>query len=88
VQAVCSLATAEAQARGLALHHIDVRPAWSHEYDEHTGVVIAAEVKATTDEQFSYWDAVGERLDQLGDALSPEEWSFLITEISFVVSQS
>lgn len=37
-QEVCALVKEEAQTRGLALLRIDVRPAWSHEYDEHTGV--------------------------------------------------
>ena len=86
VQEVCSLAKEEARARGLALLHIDVRPAWSHEYDERTGVVIDVEIKATTDEQFSYWDAVCERVSQLEDALSLEDRSFLTDEISLVVN--
>ncbi len=88
VQKVCALATEEAQARGLVLHYLDVRPAWSHEYDERTGVVVDAAVEASTDEQFSYWDAVGERLTQLEDTLPLEERSFLVKEISFVVSQN
>ncbi len=88
VQEVCSLAKEEAQTRGLALLQIDVRPAWSHEYDERTGVVIDVEIKATTDERFSYWDAVCERLNELEDSISPEERCFLNYEIFFVVSRT
>jgi hypothetical protein len=88
VQAVCSLAKGEARARGLALLNINVRPAWSHEYDERTGVVIDVEIKAGADERFSYWDAMCERLNQLEDTLSPEDRSFLTSEISFIVSRS
>ncbi len=88
VQEVCSLAKEEAQARGLALLQIDMRPAWSHEYDEHTGLVIDVEVKATSDERFSYWDAMCERLNELEDSVPPEERRFLNDEIFFVVSRS
>jgi len=62
VQEVCSLAKEEAQARGLTLLRIEVRPAWSHEYDERTGIVIDVEIRASSDERFSYWDTVCERL--------------------------
>lgn len=87
-QAVSALATEDAQARGLSLLKIDVRPAWSHEYDEHTGVVIDVEVQATPDERFAYWDAVCERLHQLDDTLPPEEQHFLNNELAFIVSRS
>jgi hypothetical protein len=36
-------------------------PAWSHEYDEHNGVVIDIEIKADPDKRFSYWDALSEQ---------------------------
>jgi hypothetical protein len=88
VQKVCSLAQEEAQARGLALLQIDVRPAWSHEYDEHTGIVIDVEIRASSDERFFYWDAVCERLNELEETLSPEDRSFLTDEISFIVNRS
>lgn len=87
VQSICALAKQEARARGLALLHIDVRPAWSHEYDERTGVVIDVEIKATTDERFSYWDVVCERISQLEDSLSPEEQRFLQDQAFFVVNE-
>jgi hypothetical protein len=88
VQEVCSFAQEEAQARGLAILKIDVRPAWSHEYDERTGIVIDVEIRASSDERFSYWDAVCERLSQLEDSLPAEDRSFLIDEISFIVNRS
>ena len=88
VQEVCSLAKEEAQARRLTLLCIDVRPAWSHEYDERTGIVIDVEIKASSDERFSYWDAVCERLNELEESLPPEERCFLNDEISFIVNRS
>lgn len=87
VQKALSLAEKEAQARRISLLKIEVRPAWSHEYEERTGVVIDVEIKATPEERFSYWDAVCEKLDQLEDSLPPEERRFLNDDISFVVSR-
>jgi hypothetical protein len=88
VQKACSLAKEEAQARGLVLLHIDVRPVWSHEYDERTGIVIDVEIRASSDERFSYWDAVCERLNELEETLSPENRCFLNDEVSFIVNRS
>lgn len=88
MQEVCSLAKAEARARGLTLLCIDVRPAWSHEYDEGTGVVINAEIQATANERFLYWDAVCERINEMEDSLLPEERRLLNDEVSFVVQRS
>lgn len=88
VQEVCSLAKEEAQARGLALLRIDVRPAWSHEYDERTGVVIDVEIRASSDERFSCWDVVCERLNELAESVPPEERCFLNDEVSLIVNPS
>lgn len=87
VREVCSLAREEAQARGLALLRIDVRPAWSHEYEERTGIVIDVEIRASSDERFSYWDAVCERLSLLQDSLPPEEQRFLQDQAFLVVNE-
>lgn len=87
VREVCSLAREEAQASGLALLRIDVRPAWSHEYEERTGIVIDVEIRASSDERFSYWDAVCERLSLLEDSLPPEEQRFLQDQAFLVVNE-
>ena len=87
-QTIGSLARKEAQAHGLALLKIDIRPAWSHESNEQTGIVIDVKVKATAPERFSYWDAVCERLHQLEASLSPEEQRFLNDDIALIVSRS
>ena len=87
IQAVCSLAQEEAQARGLALLQIDVRPAWSHEYDERTGIVIDMEIRASSDERFSYWDAVCNRISDLEDLLPLKEKRFLQDQVSCVVNR-
>jgi hypothetical protein len=88
VQNICVLASQEAHSRGLTLYKVDIRPAWSHESDEQTGIVIDVEIKATADERFAYWDAVCERVSQLEASLSPEEQRFLNDEIFLTVSRS
>jgi hypothetical protein len=70
------------------LHKIEIRPAWSHEYDERTGIVIDIEIDAAAEERFSYWDAICERVNQLEVSLSPEEQRLLNDEISLRVSRS
>ena len=87
VHQICSLVQEEAQARGLALLQIDVRPAWSHEYDERTGIVIDMEIRASSDERFSYWDAVCNRISDLEDLLPLKEKRFLQDQVSCVVNR-
>ena len=88
VQSIEALARQEAQGRGLVLRKIDIRPAWSHESDEPTGVVIDVEVEATADERFSYWDAICEQIQHLETSLAPEEQRFLNDDIALIVSRS
>jgi hypothetical protein len=88
VQMVRKLAQEEADARGLTIKKIDVRPAWSHEYDTRSGVVIDVGIKSTAEERFAYWDAVCERIYQLEGALSAEARNYLINDVSFIVSRS
>ena len=87
VHAVCALAIQQAQARGLPLLKIDVRPAWSHEYDERTGIIIDVEISAPSDERFSYWDALCERLSFLQLSLPLQEQRFLQDQVSLLVNK-
>ncbi len=88
VREVCTFAKEEAQSRRLMLLRIEIRPTWSHEYEDHSGVVIDTEIQATTEERFSYWDAMCERLNELADALSPEDRQFLNGNVSLIVTRS
>ena len=82
------VAEQEAAARGISLLKIDVLPAWSHEYDEKTGVVVHAEVRATDEQRFSLWEAISDRIDSLHDTLDSEEKDFLTDEVSVVVDRA
>jgi hypothetical protein len=88
VQDICVLARQEARRRGLTLYKMDIRPAWSHESDEQTGIIIDLEVKATANERFAYWDAVCEQVSQLEASLSPEDQRFLGDDIALLVSRN
>ena len=81
------VAEQEASARGISLLKIDVLPAWSHEYEERSGVVIQVEVRATDEQRFGFWEGMSERMDSLQDTLAPEENDFLTDEISVIVDQ-
>ena len=52
----------QALHRKIPVRKIAVLPAWSHEYEERTGIVIEAEIEGTTDERFSLWDTVCEQI--------------------------
>lgn len=88
IQELFSISKKEAYARNIPILIVDVRPAWSHEYKENSGVVVDIEIKGSAEERFSLWDAICERIDQLKDSLSQEEWQFLTDEISFIVRRS
>jgi hypothetical protein len=88
VHTICTFAIQEAEARGLALDSINIRPTWSHEDDENTGIVIDVEIKAMADERLVYWNAVCERINQLEEMLQLEEQRFLNDEIYFIVNRS
>ena len=81
------VAEQEASARGISLLKIDVLPAWSHEYEERSGVVIQVEVRSTDEQRFGFWEGMSERMDSLQDTLAPEENDFLTDEISVIVDQ-
>ena len=72
----------QASARKIA-----VLPAWSHEYEERTGIVIDAEIEGSTDQRFSLWDTVCEQIYKLQKSLPKKESRFLSEDISFVFSR-
>ena len=59
----------QALHRKIPVRKIAVLPAWSHEYEERTGIVIEAEIEGTTDERFSLWDTVCEQIGKLQKSL-------------------
>jgi hypothetical protein len=78
----------EAMKQGIRIRRIEARPAWSHEYDDQSAVVVEAEIEAAAEQRFSYWEAVSDRIDSLTDSLSARNRGFLNNRLSLVVSRA
>src|SRR5260370_30470042 len=78
----------EAMKQGIRVRRIEARPAWSHEYEEQSAVVVEAEIESGAEQRFSYWEAVSDRIDSLSDSLSARNRGFLNNRLSLVVSRA
>ena len=78
----------EAHHTSIPLLYIEVLADWSHEYDEHTGVVIYIGIQGTADERFALWDSIAHRLETLEGSLPPNERNFLLRNVSVVVNRT
>src|SRR5713226_615226 len=67
----------EALKRHIAITKLTVHPAWSHEYEENSGIVINTEIKGNAEERFALWDAVSEKTEKLQAFFDPEDGKFL-----------
>jgi hypothetical protein len=77
----------EARNKSVPISHIDVLSDWSNEFDEHTGVVIYIEIQGTADDRFALWDKIASSLEELEGSLLPDEYDFLISNVSVVVNR-
>jgi hypothetical protein len=64
---------------------IRVRPAWSHEYENRSGIVIDVEANVDDDRRFLLWDAISTKVAALSN-LSEADQSFVNDNISVFVS--
>jgi hypothetical protein len=87
MQRIYTLVQEEAKKQGLILYKIEVEPDWSHEYDEKTGIIVRAEIQGTSDDRFTFWDSIANRLEDLEQLLSPDECTFLTRSISVVINR-
>jgi len=85
---ICKLAKAEAAERSLRVNKLSIHAAWSHEYDEQTGVIVDIDVTASDEDRFSYWEALNERLDELAASLSQPDRDWLQSDLSLTVVRS
>jgi len=67
---------------------VAVRPSWSHEYEDRTGVIIEVQIKGDSEKRFNLWEAISSRLDDILDSISEKEKSFLTDSLSVIVNQS
>ena len=77
----------EAASQAIPILKIEILPAWSHEYEEKSGIVVHVEVRATDEQRFSIWEGISERIDSLHDTIASGEKDFLTDQISVVVDQ-
>jgi len=77
----------EASGLSISLNRIAIRPGWSHEYEDLSGVVIEVEMTGNNDLRFALWDAISFRLDALLDSLTLDEQTFIANNVSVVVTQ-
>jgi hypothetical protein len=82
------LAEAAAREHGIEVKKVSLRPAWSHECDERTGVALDVDVIASDDARFFYWEALNERLEKLGQSLPSVDREWLDNEVSTTVMRS
>jgi len=82
-----SIAMKTASDLHVSIQRMIVAPAWSHEYDDRTGIVIDIDIDADNDRRFALWDAICEQLDQEQSGLSEKERRFLEDDVSVSVNR-
>jgi hypothetical protein len=80
---ICSLIQEQIEAFQISAR-IRVRPAWSHEYEDRTGIVVDVEANVDDDRRFVLWDAISTKVATLSN-LSEDDRSFLNNNISVFV---
>ncbi len=60
---------------------IRVRPSWSHEYDDETGIVIDVELKVDSELRFLLWDVISAKVSDLRN-ISDDDRAFIQNNIS------
>jgi predicted nucleotidyltransferase len=83
---ISSLVSDEAKRQAIHIGRIEVRPAWSNEYEEDSAVVVDVEVETDVDVRFDFWESLSKQLEFLATSLSSNEALFLQENISLIVS--
>ncbi len=82
------LAGEEAKKRGTRIKRVEIRPALSHEDKDESGVIMQIEVKAASEERFSFWEALSDKVDSLTTSLSRREKNFTNASLSIIVTHA
>lgn len=77
-----------AETRRVAIQGVEVRPAWSHEDDDRSRVVVEIQVDAASEQRFRYWEDLSDRVESFADSLSARERRFVNSSLSILVSSS
>lgn len=84
---VCGIAKGLAHGRGLPTKGIRVRPGWSNECEDKTGVVVEVTLRCSPEDRFAYWEAFGGEIGALAASLSAEQSGFLNADVSLIVER-
>ena len=82
------LVSKAAAEHGVEIRNLEIGPAWSHEDDDRSRVVMDIEVDAEPELRFTYWEAVSDLVQAISDSLSPREKHFVNSTLSILVSRS
>ena len=85
VSEICEMLGQIARERAVALERVDIRPAWSHEYEETRGMVVDIEVRSPTEEALAYWQLLSETLEQRALTFDAASRRFLEENVSVMV---
>jgi hypothetical protein len=77
----------EVRKSSIAVQTVNVRPAWSHEYEE-TGIVIDIEVSGPAEDRFTLWDIISNAFENNQASFSERENEFITEKVSVVVNHS
>jgi hypothetical protein len=77
----------EAKAYGVRIRNVDIRPSYSHEDEDNSGVLVEVWVEADSQKRFSYWETLSKRVDSLANSLPPKDRDFLNRSLSVIVSR-
>ncbi|HXR36081.1 MAG TPA: hypothetical protein VN754_09055 [Candidatus Binataceae bacterium] len=85
VSEICQMLGQIARERAVALERVDIRPAWSHEYEETRGIVVDIEVRSPTEEALAYWPLLSATLEQRALTFDAASRKFLEENVSIMV---
>jgi hypothetical protein len=82
------MAESAAMQHGTRVVRVNIRPTWSHEYEERSGVAVDLDVVASDEARFAYWEALDECIDKLAQSLPLADRNWLENEVSLTVIRS
>lgn len=82
---VLRCANEAARLHSIVMTRIDVRPAWSHEYDD-DGTIVEIQVRDSAEARSIYWDSVCEEMDRQAEYLTLSDALFIEDKLSVIVT--
>ena len=77
----------EMQRQRVSLRQLEVRPAWSNEYDDTTGVVIDVSIEGSVEQRFALWEVISSKIEALEAYMRPGDREFFTSSVSIIVNR-